>query len=458
MAMFDANIMNQPIETRDALRDYLARGAKPEEEWGVGLEVEKLILDRHTGEAVPYERIRDLLSHLEGTLGWQGIYDGEALVGLLGENSSVTLEPGGQIELSGRLCRDIHCSQRDFDRYVGQIVSVGKELDLCFLGLGAQPFTPLEQIDWLPKRRYNVMGPYMLKTGDMGQRMMKQTAGTQVNLDFSDEADCARKVRLVQLLTPIFYALFANSPILEDRPTGYLSIRGEIWSRTDPDRCGLIEQLLKPGGGFSDYVDYALDVPLYFLQREGQLYNLTEQRFTFRQYLESGYQSFRATLADWELHLSTLFPEVRLRPQVEMRSADSLPPQMAASVAGLVKGLLYDEEALRVVERLLGDLGDEEFRQLYRSSWKSGLKTPFRDGCLGELAAELLGEARRSLHRQFQKKLSDSDESHFLDSLDELVHQGQTLAERLLAGWGGSRQEKLTLLISHCGYGQKRYL
>jgi len=457
MAMFDEKIMNQPIETHAALSDYLARGGKPEGEWGVGLEVEKLIVDRHTGEAVPYERIRDLLAHLEGTLGWEGIYDGEFLVGLLGGNSSVTLEPGGQLELSGRLCRDIHCSQRDFDRYIGQIVSVGRELDLCFLGLGAQPFTPLDQIDWLPKQRYGVMGPYMLKTGDMGQRMMKQTAGTQVNLDFSDEADCARKVRMVQLLTPVFYALFANSPILEDRPSGYLSIRGEIWSRTDPDRCGLIEQLLKPGAGFSDYVDYALDIPLYFLQREGQLYNLTEQRFTFRQYLESGYQSFRATLADWELHLSTLFPEVRLRPQVEMRSADSLPPQMAASVAGLVKGLLYDEEALRVVERLLGDLGDEEFKQLYRDSWKSGLKTPFQDGTLGEVAAELLGEARRSLQRQFQKNLSDSDESHFLDALDELVRQGQSLAERLLAGWNGSRQEKLDLLISHCGYGEKRY-
>jgi len=457
MAIFDSKIMTRPIESHDVLADYLARGGKPEAEWGVGLEVEKLIVDHHTGEAVSYERIRDLLSHLEGTLDWKGIYDGEALVGLLGGNSSVTLEPGGQIELSGRLCRDIHCSQRDFDRYVGQIVSVGKELGLCFLGLGAQPFTPLEQINWLPKQRYDVMGPYMLKTGDMGQRMMKQTAGIQVNLDFSDEADCARKVRLAQLLTPVFYALFANSPILEDRPCGHLSVRGEIWSRTDSDRCGLIEQLLKRGTGFSDYVEYALDVPLYFLQREGQLYDMTGQRFTFRRYLESGFQNLRATLADWELHLSTLFPEVRLRPQVEVRTADSLPQEMAASVAGLVKGLLYDQDALQTTERLMGDLELEEFKTVYRDSWTMGLRTPFQGGRLGEIAAELLAEARRSLKRQFESTLSDSDESHFLDALDEIVHQDQTLAERLLSRWQGDRQQKLAILIDHCGYGQNRY-
>lgn len=458
MAELATDIKNQPIENCDDLKGYLVRGGKPEEEWGVGLEVEKLILDRETGEAAPYERIRDLLSCLEGTLGWEGIYDGENLVGLQGGNSSVTLEPGGQIELSGRLCRDINCSQRDLDRYIGQIVSVAKEQGLCFLGLGAQPFTPLEQIEWLPKKRYDVMGPYMLQTGDMGQRMMKQTAGTQVNLDFSDEQDCARKVRLAQLLTPVFYALFANSPILEDRPSGSLSIRGEIWSRTDADRCGLIDQLLKSGAGFSDYVNYALDVPLYFLQRDGQLYDLTASRFTFRQYLESGYRSYRATLSDWETHLSTLFPEVRLRPQVEVRTADSLPPRMAASVAGLIKGLLYNEEALQLIERLLGDLGDEEFREVYRASWKMGLKTPFRDGNLCEVSAELLAEARRSLHRQFSEKLSDSDESHFLDPLDELVAKRETLADQLLARWEGSRQDKLSLLLDHCGYGQDRYL
>ncbi|PLX87258.1 MAG: gamma-glutamylcysteine synthetase [Desulfuromonas sp.] len=445
--------MTDTLTSREDLRSFLARGAKPQQDWGVGLEVEKLIVDCNTGEAASYERIRALLAHLEGTLGWEGLYDGEFLVGLTGKKSSVTLEPGGQLELSGRLCRDIHCSQRDYDRYVGQIVTAGRPLGLCFLGLGAQPFTGLGEIGWLPKRRYGVMGPYMSRTGDMGQRMMKQTAGIQVNLDFSDEADCVRKVRLSQLLTPVFYTLFANSPILEDRPSGFLSVRGEIWSRTDPDRCGLIPQLLRVGAGFDDYIEYALDVPLYFLQRDRQLIDMTERPLTFRQYLNDGYLDFRATLSDWDLHLSTLFPEVRLRPQIEIRTADSLPQHMATSVAALAKGLLYDAEALDRVEGLFGGLSEQEFVTLYRRSWTSGLKTPFLGGQLSEAAAVLVDEARSSLRRQYAAGLSDSDESHFLDPLSGMLAGGESLAERLLKQWSGSRLDKLALLFRHCGYG-----
>ena len=248
--------VNSPIiDNRQQLIDFLLRGARPKEEWGVGLETEKLVVDRDTGEAVGYERIRELLSRLDGIGGWQGVYEQERLVGLQGKRSSVTLEPGGQLELSGRFCCDIACSWRDLNRYRQHIVTMGHDLGLVFLGLGVQPFTPLEQIEWLPKPRYEIMGPYMLKTGDMGQRMMKQTAGTQVNLDFSDEADCVRKLRVAQWLSPICYALFANSAILEDQPSGYLSLRGEIWSRTDPDRCGLIDQLLKSNSGLDDFIE-----------------------------------------------------------------------------------------------------------------------------------------------------------------------------------------------------------
>ncbi len=442
----------QPVENHQQLIDFLARGARPRQDWGVGLETEKLVIDRQTGEAAGYERIRDLLASLEGVGGWEGSYEGEYLVGLQGKRSSVTLEPGGQLELSGRFCCDIHCSWRDLGRYRQQINQAGSELGLAFLGLGVQPFTPLAEIAWLPKKRYGVMGPYMLKVGDMGQRMMKQTAGTQVNLDFSDEADCARKLRASQWLAPLAYALFANSPILEDRPSGHLSLRGEIWSRTDPDRCGLISQLFNPDSGFADFVEYALDVPLYFIQRAGRLINMTGSRFTFRQFLESGWGEERATLADWNLHLSTLFPEVRLRPQVEVRSADSLPPAYTASVAALYKGLLYCEEALSRIESLFSGCSREEFGQLYRDSWRLGLKARFSGGNLREVAAELLPLAQRSLTEQFQRGNSGADESQFLQPLEEIVASGQTLAERLLARWGGSRQEKLALLFAHCDY------
>ena len=443
---------SQLIDNNQQLIDFLLRGARPKEEWGVGLETEKLVVDRTTGEAVGYERIRELLAKLDGIGGWQGVYEQENLIGLQGKRSSVTLEPGGQLELSGKFCCDIACSWRDLNRYRQHIVTMGHDLDLVFLGLGVHPFTPLEKIAWLPKPRYEIMGPYMLKTGDMGQRMMKQTAGTQVNLDFSDEADCVRKLRAAQWLSPICYALFANSAILEDQPSGCLSLRGEIWSRTDPDRCGLIEQLLKANSGLNDFVEYALDVPLYFIQRQQQFIDLTKKRYTFRQFLDNGWNNEQATLEDWNLHLSTLFPEVRLRPQIEVRSADSLPPRYTAAVAALYKGLLYTEQGLSGVESFFADLSVEDFRTIYQASWRDGLKTRMKDGTLQEVVTELLKIANLSLQEQFLNGDSGTDESSFLQNLDEIVTTGETLAERVLARWQGGRQEKLALLFEHCGY------
>ena len=450
----DAKDDRKPIENRQQLLDYLLSGARPRADWGVGIETEKLVVDRKSGEAASYERIRELLHRLDGIGGWQGIYEGDKLLGLQGKRSSVTLEPGGQLELSGKFCCDIACSWRDLNRYRQHILAMGHELGLVFLGLGLQPFTPLEKIDWLPKKRYDIMGPYMLRTGDMGQRMMKQTAGTQVNLDFSDETDCVRKLNIAQRLSPVCYALFANSPIVEDSPSGYLSSRGEIWSRTDPDRCGLIDQLLRTDAGLNDYVEYALDVPLYFILREQQYLDLTQSRFTFRQFLEGGWRSERATLGDWKLHLSTLFPEVRLRPQIELRSADSLPPRYTAAVAAFYKGLLYTENGLSGTESLFSQLPMTAFRQLYRTSWEKGLNTEFINGSLKEVAAELLSIARLSLQEQFFNGDSGADESRFLTVLEDIVATGETLAERLLKRWHGSRQEKLRVLIEHCGYAQ----
>ena len=445
---------HQVLDNRQQLLDFILRGGRPKDEWGIGLETEKLVVDRQTGEAAGYARIRELLAKLDGIGGWQGLYDQDHLIGLQGKRSSVTLEPGGQLELSGKFCCDLHCSWRDLNRYRQHILTMGHELGLVFLGLGVQPFTALDQIAWLPKQRYDIMGPYMLKRGDMGQRMMKQTAGTQVNLDFSDEADCVRKLKVAQRLSPVCYALFANSPILEDQLSGCLSLRGEIWSRTDPDRCGLIEQLFASGSGLSDFVEYALDVPLYFIQREQKYIDLTGNRLTFRQYLDQGWNKQQATIADWNLHLSTLFPEVRLRPQIEVRSADSLPPRYTASVGAFYKGLLYTDQGLDKVESLLSDLSPDEFRDLYRGSWRYGLKARVKGGTLQEVAAELLSVAKLSLQEQFFSGQSGADESPFLNVLDEIVTSGATLAERLLSRWQGSRQEKLATLLEHCGYAE----
>lgn len=440
------------VNSRDDLRDYLLRGARPREEWGIGVEMEKLVLDAASGEAASFDRIEELLRRLEGVGDWRGVRETGRLVALQGPSSSITLEPGGQLELSGELCADLHCCRRGYEAYIREIVATGEALGLRFFGLGAQPFTAPAHIGWLPKARYGIMGPYMLQTGDMGQRMMKQTAGVQVNLDFSNEADCLAKMRLGMALTPLLYALFANSPLLEDRPTGWLSTRGEIWSRTDPDRTGLIERLFTEGANLSDYVEYALDVPMYFIHRNGEYLDMTDERRSFRRYLDEGFAGHRAVLGDWDLHLSTLFTEVRLRPQIEVRSADSLPPRLSLSVGALVKGLFYDRESREGAWALLGPFSRGERQELIRQSRRLGLRTPLKGETLRECALAVIALARAGLERQGCRDAQGRDETIFLDELHGIAESGVTLAERLLARWQGSRADKLQVLRDHCDF------
>jgi glutamate--cysteine ligase len=441
-----------PVTTTQDLIDYLARGARPPERWGIGTEMEKLVVDAETGEAASYPRIETLLQHLEQSGGWRPVREEGHLIALLGESSSITLEPGGQLELSGQLCPDLHCCHADFSRHIEQIVGQAQTLGLAFLGLGVQPFTPLEHIEWLPKARYRVMGPYMLRTGDLGQAMMKQSAGLQVNLDYADETDCIDKLRLSIALTPLLYALFANSPVMAGRPTGFLTTRGEIWARTDPDRTGLLPQLFQPEAGFATYVEYALDVPMYFIFRDGRFLDMTGERFPFRRYLATGFADHRATLADWDLHLSTLFPEARLRPQIEVRPADSLPPHLTLAVGALLKGILYDRAAREETWSLFRHQRAGERAELCRQSWRLGLKTPVGSRSLREVALEVLASARGGLRRQRQQNQRGLDEAVYLEGIEEIAESGVTLAERLLARWRGSRREKVAILLDHCSF------
>lgn len=445
--------LDTPVNSPADLIAFLARGARPHQEWGIGTEMEKLVLDAATGEAAGYDRVEALLQALEADGGWQPIREQEHLIALFGPQSSITLEPGGQLELSGRFCPDLHCSYGDFACHLATIVDKAKNLGLCFFGLGVQPFTPPEQIPWVPKARYAIMGPYMTRRGDMGQRMMKQSAGIQVNLDYQDEADCIDKLRIALATAPLFYALFANSPLLDGRPSGFLSTRGEIWSRTDPDRTGLLPQLFADGAGYATYVDYALDVPMYFIVREGRYLGLTAERFTFRRYLAEGYGPHRPTLADWDLHLSTLFPEARLRPQIELRSADALPAHLTLAVSALAKGLLYDAEARQAIWSIFAPLDAAGREQLCRDAWRLGLQAECRGRRLQAIATEALAIARTSLQRQAATAGHSRDESIYLDGVEEIAASGVTLAERLLADWHGSRQDKLEVLRRHCGFG-----
>lgn len=450
MSTFSKDHLATPVSDEAQLVAFLAAGAKPREQWGVGVEFEKLVIDAVSGEAADYPRIALLLERLGSTGNWEKIYEDGRIIALKGPGSSVTLEPGGQLELSGRLCTDLFCSHGDFAGHVRQATTIADELELAFLGLGTQPFSTLEQIAWVPKSRYDIMGPYMLRSGDMGQRMMKQTAGIQVNLDFADETDGFAKLRLSQALAPLLYALFANAPLLDGAPSGFLSTRGEIWRRTDPDRCGLLPFLLGETTGLADYVEFALDVPMYFIRRAEHFIDMTAERFTFRRYLAEGFAGEQATLADWDLHLSTLFTEVRLRPQIEVRSMDSLPPAISMAPAALLKGLLYDEAAMSAAWELCRPQSIGELAQTLQTAWRDGLRTPWRGGTLHDLARECLALARASLTRQ--RRCPACDEGLFLDGIDEIATSGTTLAEHLLAGWTGDRSAKLALLRRHCGF------
>jgi len=444
--------LGQPISARSELTDYLLRGARVDELRFIGTESEKLVIDLNTGEAADYPQIVRLLELLSEAEGWEPIVEEGNLLGLLGEQSSITLEPGGQLELSGRLCRDVHCCAKEFLHHVQQVVSAGEQLQLGFLGLGVQPHTRLEQISTLPKKRYDVMTAYMPGVGDMGLRMMKQSAGLQLNLDFTSEADCMDKLRLAQLLSPVLYALFANSPLLEGQASGFLSTRGEIWSRTDPHRTGLIPALHRSDASLDDYVAYALQVPMYFIVRDGLLLPLTDRPFTFADYLAHGYGAHRATLTDWDLHLSTIFTEVRLRPQIEIRSVDSLPPSYCLAPGALVKGLFYDQESTRDALALFEGLDFSALQQLHRDSWKSGLKARSSRASLQEYALELLSISRAGLRRQ--RLRPDAEDEHiFLDTIQPIAESGTTLAEQLLEHWpADDRQAQLDLLFAHCGY------
>ncbi len=310
-----------PIESMADLVGYFARGARAPEQWGIGVEVEKLIVDAETGEAAPYARIEELLQRLEAAGGWRGIREEGQLIALLGEDSSITLEPGGQIELSGRLCPHIHCCEGDFRRHIAQIVAAAEPLGLAFLGLGVQPFTPLAAISWVPKARYGIMGPYMLKTGDMGQRMMKQTAGLQVNIDYRDEADCLEKLRMAPAALAAAVCAFRQFAAAGRRAERIsLHPRGDLVAhRYRPQRSAAA--LFQPEAGYATFVDYALDVPMYFILRDGRFLDLTRSVLLFAGFSP---RAMPAIAPPWRTGIC-IFPPSFPRPAYGRRSKSAVP-------------------------------------------------------------------------------------------------------------------------------------
>lgn len=445
------------VRTPSDLEAYFHRGAKPRDNWRIGVEYEKPVVDATTGDSVPFDGTRGIERLLHGIRSrfptWTGIEEGGRLIALEDGLASITLEPGGQLEMSGQQCASLHCAREELERHVQEILTVGEPMGLKFLGLGIVPKTELSSIPWMPKQRYRIMREIMGRTGTLGRRMMAQTATVQCNFDYSSESDALAKMRLALALGPILVAVSANSPIVDGSPTGFLSYRAHIWTDTDRARCGHLPFVFEGDSLFRAYTEYALDVPMYFLWRQGRYHEVGGM--TFRRFLEIGFESERATLADWSLHLTTLFPEVRLKSYLEVRSADSQPPELLLATPALMKGLLYDDDcrlgAWDVVKRWnpasLADLQEEAARR--------GLRARVGRIEMRELALELLTVARAGLVRQSHVDSRGRSEEMYLDRLEEEVEAGHCPASRILQRWDGEWGRDVARLIDASAYRQE---
>jgi glutamate--cysteine ligase len=441
------------IERLDQLIEFFSAAAKPRERWGIGTEYEKVAVRPADGRAVPFSGpsgIEALLEGLAERFGWERILEEGRTVALRRERATITLEPGGQVELSGEVCDTMHSAAAELARHIDEIMAVGGELDIAFLGLGMQPISRPDEIEWVPKRRYGIMGPHMRRVGTLGQRMMLQTATVQANLDYGDEADAMLKLRVGMGLVAVLNAMFANSPLSDGDLNGFLSFRGHIWTDTDKARCGLLPFVFRPSAGFEEYVDYALDVPMYFIVRDGRWYDMTAH--TFRDFLERGHQGHRATLADWSAHLTTLFPEVRLKGYIELRSADSQAPELMLAVPALAKGVFYEPDCLLAAWDLVKGFSWEERLAQYHAAHRQALRARAGRFSLADLARELVAIAEEGLRRQRALDSRGQDESIYLERLVDLVKRGACPADAVVEKWKGEWAQDAAQLVAGSSY------
>ncbi len=441
------------IERSEELEEYFHQAGKPRDRWRVGTEYEKVGIDRSTGKAISYSGprgVESILKRLIDRFGWEPEEQDGHIIALSRDNAQITLEPGGQIELSGEPCDSIHCTYAEFTQHIRELLQVSEPLDVVFLGLGMQPVSRLEEIEWVPKKRYRIMAPYMLKVGRLGHRMMKQTATVQANIDYRDEKDAMAKFRTGMGLTPIFIAMFANSPICDGQLNGYRSFREHIWTDTDKARSGMLKFAFSPDVSFDHYVEYALDVPMYFIIRNKNYIDMTGT--TFRQFLTYGRNGERATLEDWHDHLTTLFPETRIKRYIEVRCADSQPPELMPALSAIVKGAFYEPDCLDAAWDLVKDWTWDERMQAYLDSHKDALATRIRRYSLLDLAKELFKIASEGLRRQKMFNALGEDETIYLEPLNKPLSLGKCPADLVIEKWEGELQQDIRKLIAYSAY------
>jgi glutamate--cysteine ligase len=429
-----------PVETKDALVAYLEAGNKPSADWRIGTEHEKFGFHTADLSPVPYagpSGISALLLEMCKRFGWEPVYEGDNVIALndpnCGAGGAISLEPGGQFELSGAPLRTLHDTCHEVNTHLTQVREAGGALGIGMLGLGFSPKWTRAETPRMPKGRYGIMESYMPKVGRHGLDMMFRSCTVQVNLDYSSEADMVKKLRVSLALQPVATALFANSPFTEGKPNGYLTFRGEIWRDTDKARTGLLPFAFEDGMGFERYVDYALDVPMYFVYRHGRYFDVAGA--SFRDFLAGKLAQLpgeHPIMSDWSDHLTTLFPEVRLKRFLEMRGADAGPWSRLCALPALWTGLLYDQASLDAAWDLVKDWTAEERQALRDGVPRLALKTPFRGATLHPIARDMVRIAKQGLVARGHPSLDHADESSFLETIEAIAESGVTPAETLL--------------------------
>ena len=434
----------RPIESRDQMIAYFAKGEKPKADWRIGTEHEKFPFLTDTLRPVPYDgprSIRALLEGLRDRFGWQGVFEGENIIALSDPKgkANISLEPGGQFELSGAPLASVHETCAEVNEHLQQVREVGDRLGIGFLGLGASPIWTRAETPVMPKGRYGIMAPYMDKVGTLGRDMMFRTCTVQVNLDYSSEADMVQKLRVSLALQPIATALFANSPFLEGKPNGFLSFRGHVWTDTDNARAGGLPFAFENGMGYERYLDYALDVPMYFVIRNGKFINCAGE--SFRAFLDGRLPQVpgeRPVMRDFLDHLTTAFPDVRLKRYLEMRGADSGPWRGLCALPAFWVGLLYHQPSLDAAWDMVKGWTADERQTLRNAVPRDGLNAIIRGRTVRDIAGDCLKLARSGLDARGLMNRRGRSEASFLDVLDETVANGKTAADQLLELYHGA--------------------
>lgn len=448
-----------PIESVADLAATLEAGCKPASEFRIGTEHEKFGFNLKNFSPIPYEGpngVQAVLEGMERLLGWERIEDSGKIIGLADDHGggAISIEPGGQFELSGAPLDNLHQTCREANQHLAHVREVAGPLEIGFLGIGMAPTWERSDMPRMPKSRYDIMTAYMPKVGTLGLDMMYRTSTIQVNLDFESEADMVKKMRVGLALQPIATAIFANSPFMDGRPNGFKSFRAHIWTDTDADRTGDMPFAFDDGFGFESYVDWALDVPTYFVKRGDTYHDVTGT--TFREFmngaLEGKIPDARPSLGDWNNHLSTLFPDVRLKKYIEMRGADGGPWRRICALPALWVGLLYDAGVLDQAYELVKDWTQEERAALRVEVPKSALQTPFRSGTVLDVAKQVLALSQEGLKRRARMSDGDLDERVHLAPVEEALAAGMCPADVLLQRYNGSWEGDLSQIFRDYAY------